>query len=621
MPKAISPALFDAAHKHELYHFLKNHFQQLTEDEKGRVLGIIRDLPLPDRGDSSEQIRLHIQRNWLRSIEGKGYEPAESWLSQLNEALGDCERLVPPDFNSYHQTRWGFGPTPHEAQELVALAQAGSIVDHLNAFAPSNNWNGPSKRSLSDAVIDAVGAAPSDFLDQLPQFLGARPEYQYALIAGFKKLWDAWDGSQPGLPWARVWPKLVDFFEALLTNEEFWKGEVAIDGQRTPTRDWIPPLIAEFLEAGTRSDDKAYAPELLPLTLRLIAILLDKSEPQAEPRQGDALNGAINTTKGKAIEALIEHALRRCRLDDKAKNSHSVAWRDLEPLFKTQLDQCRDGNFEFSALAGAHIANLHYMSQDWVHDNFKAIFPIEFPANCLAALNGFAYATSVKPIFDELIAAGVVDWALRTDLRGNYTRENLIQRLGLSYLWGDERLDGPRFAYLFENRRLDDLQGLCRYFWMVRGEPLTADQMEQIFLFWDRCVNWGATLTPPPAALFSQLSLLACYLTAIDERALRWLVAVAPLTPVFYHADGLIEQLARLADTSPGATARVLRVLLEAYQPSYDFKDRLKKLIAQLATQTESRSDAILSIDRVQRLPGMVQLYAQLTSTAPSAHQ
>jgi hypothetical protein len=117
----------------------------------------------------------------------------------------------------------------------------------------------------------------------------------------------------------------------------------------------------------------------------------------------------------------------------------------------------------------------------------------------------------------------------------------------------------------------------------------------------------------------SRLSLLSCYLTAIDERALRWLVAVAPFTPVNYHSDQLIEQLAGLADTSPSAAAHVLRVLLETYQPSYDFEDRLKKLIVQLATHAESRSDAILSLERVRHLPGMVQLYAQLTSPASAA--
>jgi hypothetical protein len=156
---------------------------------------------------------------------------------------------------------------------------------------------------------------------------------------------------------------------------------------------------------------------------------------------------------------------------------------------------------------------------------------------------------------------------------------------------------------------------------MVRGEPLTAEQKERILLFWDRCVTWGVTLDPPPASLLSQLSLLSCYLTAIDERALRWLVAIAPFAPVNYHADRLIEQLARLADTSPGAAARVLRVLLEAYQPSYDFEDRLKKLIVQLATHAESRSDAILGVERLRHLPGMVQQYVQLTSTSSVARQ
>jgi hypothetical protein len=351
VPIAISPARFDAGHRHELHLFLEHHFRQLTEDEKAGVLAIIRDLPLPDRGDDSERIRLGIQQNWLTPIAGQGYEPAETWLAELNEALGTSAMFARPNFNSYHEMRWGFGPTPHEVQELLAFAQVGTIVDRLNEFTPSNSWDGPSKRSLSDTIIDAVGTAPDAFLDQLPQFLGAKPEYQYAIIAGFKKLWDAWNGKQAGIPWDRIWPKLIDFFEAILTNEEFWKGEVAPEPVLSPTRDWIPPVIAEFLRAGTRSDDKAYAPELLARTLPLVAILLNKSEPQAEPRDGDALDGAINTTKGKAIEALLDHALRLCRLSDKTKESHAKAWRELEPLFDAELAQCRDGNFEFSALA------------------------------------------------------------------------------------------------------------------------------------------------------------------------------------------------------------------------------------------------------------------------------
>ncbi len=612
-PKVVSPAVFDAGHRHELHQFLDHHFQQLTDDEKAAILDIIRGLPLPDRGEDSERIRLGIQQNWLTPIGGKGYEPADAWLAELNQALGGSAMFAHPDLNSYHEMRWGFGPTPHETQELVAFAEQGTIVDRLNDFTPSDSWDGPSKRSLSDAVTDAVGAAPEVFLGQLPRFLTAKPEYQYAVIAGFKKLWDGWDGKQPGLPWGRIWPSLIDFFEAVLTNEEFWKGEVGDEPALSPTRDWIPPVIAEFLRAGTRSDDKAYAPNLLSRALRLILILLGKSEPQREPRDGDALNGAINTAKGKVIEALLDHALRCCRLSDKTKKSHTNAWAELQPIFDSEVAQCRDGNFEFSALAGAYIGNLHYMSPEWVEANFKALFPIEFPTNCLAALDGLAFAPSMKPIFDKLISGGVVDWALRQDMKGDHARESILQRLGLSYLWGDEQLDGPRFAYLFNARRVDDLREVIRYFWRVRGEPLTDKQKERICLFWDHCVAWSTTIDPPPADLLSQLSLLTCYLSAIDARALKWLLAIAPYTPINHHYGRLMEELVRLAVPSPKEVGQVLRALLDVYRPDYDFENRLSNLLMQLAANGETRPDAIFCLERVRHLPGMVQLYAQLT--------
>jgi hypothetical protein len=189
----------------------------------------------------------------------------------------------------------------------------------------------------------------------------------------------------------------------------------------------------------------------------------------------------------------------------------------------------------------------------------------------------------------------------------------------LAYLWDQETLYGLRFAYLFEARRHDDLRELGRYFWMARGEPLTKAQKELIFLFWDRCVAWSKTLDSPPASLLSQLSLLSCYLTVIDDRALGWLLAVAPHTPVNHNVDRFVEELSRLAPANPAEAGQILRTLLATYEPSHDFEDRLKRLITLLAAHPGSRSDAILSAERVRHLPGMVQLYGQITSTPGSA--
>jgi hypothetical protein len=56
-------------------------------------------------------------------------------------------------------------------------------------------------------VVEAIGLVPKTFLALLPSFLKARREYQYAVVAGFKKLLDAWDGKQSDFDWHDAWPK------------------------------------------------------------------------------------------------------------------------------------------------------------------------------------------------------------------------------------------------------------------------------------------------------------------------------------------------------------------------------------------------------------------------------
>jgi hypothetical protein len=126
-------------------------------------------------------------------------------------------------------------------------------------------------------------------------------------------------------------------------------------------------VISEFLRAGTRSDQKAYAPDLLPQTWLLIKILLKESDPQQEPSEGDALDWAVNTSKGKAVESLFDHALRWCRVTDSAKGAHGDIWRVMQSTFDEEVAACRNKNFAFSALAGAYITNLHYLARIMQH--------------------------------------------------------------------------------------------------------------------------------------------------------------------------------------------------------------------------------------------------------------
>jgi len=294
----------------------------------------------------------------------------------------------------------------------------------------------------------------------------------------------------------------------------------------------------------------------------------------------------------------------------------------MQPIFDEEVAACQNKNFEFSALAGEYIANLHYLNSDWLHNNFRRIFPTGFPANCLSALDGLAFAPGTEPVYTELVDTGIIEWALSREMKGNYARESLIQRMCLAYLWGKEGLETPRFALLFDKRRIDDLDIACKYFWAIRGDSLPDDLKEKILLFWGRCISWARTVEPPPAKILSALSLLSCYLKSIGPRERIWLLAVTPHVSVDYNADFFVKELARLVDTNPLEVGESLAALLDTYKPSFDFEESFKTLVTKLAVHPQTRLYALRCAEQLRYIPGMVALYAQLISDAtPAAKQ
>lgn len=607
----VGPRLFDAGHLHELYGLLRDHFHEFSEPEKAATVDAIRQLPRPSKGEDPTRRLKSVQRRWLSAVAGKGYEPADAWFKELSSDPTLGAALEHPDLHTYMESWSGPGASPYSVQELLAFAEEGSIVDRLNGFEESGSWRGPTTRALVAAVEEAIGRDPEAFLPLLETFLGAKRPFQYGLISGFKRVWDLPKDKQPQIDWGHIWNELVQFFEQLIGEPAFWAEQVVEDRDLTPNRDWIPPVIAEFLRAGTRDDEKAYDPGLFPKTWLLIEALLDRLAPVASADEGDAMTQAINSAKGKAIEAFFSHALRTCRVSDRASGGHAEPWELIRPVLERELAKCRNANYEFSTLAGAYVANIQYIHGDWLRDNLDLIFPQGFPSNNRCALDGLAYAPATRPLYALLVESGVLLAALREQLKGRHTREKLIERMALGYLWGDDELSAPRFSYLFESKRLEDLEEASAFLWSISNQELSEAQVERILTFWERCVTWSQGLPEVPGKLLSSLSRLSCYLKAVGAREAPLLKAVAPYVHVGYNADDFIEQLDRLANVSPVEVSVVLGQVLNAYTPDFDFEDRLKTLLTKLAERGQ-RADAIAYAERLRYLPGMLQFYTQL---------
>jgi len=164
-----------------------------------------------------------------------------------------------------------------------------------------------------------------------------------------------------------------------------------------------------------------------------------------------------------------------------------------------------------------------------------------------------------------LASNGVFEGAFREKLEDSHSMERVIEWVSLAYLWGDETLDSSLMKRVFESAR--NLETASQYFWSVRGEKLTDDQIEQILAFWSRAVAWAKTQNVAPATLLSRLSRLSEYLKALDARAKELLLAVVPYVHTDYGADNMVEELDRLLDSNPSDTAVILLRMLEANAP------------------------------------------------------
>ena len=319
---------------------------------------------------------------------------------------------------------------------------------------------------------------------------------------------------------------------------------------------------------------------------------------------------ADNSSKGRTIKALVHHSLRACRTSDKESGGHRDVWDELRDAFDSEIAQCQDANYEFSTLAAQYLPNLMYLDPGWVRENIKRIFPAQYTNNLLCALDGIAYTNVSAALYKLLVDNGIIDISLPLELKGRYTRERLIERMTLAYLWGDEDLDSPRFSYLFGPDRTGDLCHASSFLSQIGRSDLSAET-ERILEFWERCLEWCRKEPQPPASLLSDLSKLVLHLDSIGERELPWLLEMSPYVHIDYNFHHFITELSRLVDGSPTEVVTVLREIFETPPPIYDSLETLQELLTTMAAK-EHQDDAIELANRIcVNIPGALKLYKE----------
>jgi hypothetical protein len=591
---------FTSGHLHELYALLTARFAQFTDPERDATIDGIRHIPTPKYVEDPELARKHLQRRWLTAIVGKGAAQADDWMGELTADPSVGPPPSHPDFTSYMTSSWGPGASPYTAEELVGFADAHLLVERINGFEEARTWGTPTLDGLTSTLQNAVRMNPSTFLRALPDLPSAKDVFQQAIIRGVQQAWDAKDQSPP-CNWSEGWGQLIRFFEQLAAKPAPASDE---DNQHK----WLLATIADCLRAGTQDDEHAYPQTLLPRAQVLIDALLQQL-PAETKLTDDPMSTAINTPKGRVIEALFSHALRVCRVADQTIGNHTSAWTQLQPIFDRELNACQNNNAEFSTLCGAYLAQLEYLDAGWTTQHIPNIFPAAAPINDQAAIAGLAYAAFTRRIYEHLDRGGILDRALQYDLKGREAREKLLERIAAAYVWGIETLDSPRFQMIFGEGDAKELEQITWVLWTLRHQTVDAEQRERILVFWNRCITWSQNQTAVQTSLLSALSGLAAYIVAVDDRARELLLAVAPHVGIGHRAYEFFDELLRLAEQNPSVIADVVGAVIEAHVPEYDYEDRLQKLLNILAAKGK-KNEVLRMLDR---MPAMHQLYNELT--------
>ena len=166
---------------------------------------------------------------------------------------------------------------------------------------------------------------------------------------------------------------MLGYLEELVQAHDFWNQG---DSGENP-RDWVVSAMADCLRSGTTNDERLYPSDLLPRAFVIIGNLLEHTEGTGRAGE-DPMLQALNTPKGRAIEAFFSHALRACRISDQERGDHTDRWRVFQLLFDAELNKCRNANFEFSTLCAAYLSQLEYLGGEWVRQRILKVSQMSF---------------------------------------------------------------------------------------------------------------------------------------------------------------------------------------------------------------------------------------------------
>lgn len=382
------------------------------------------------------------------------------------------------------------GPSAPVSSDELARMDDDELLRLLETWQPPDTFMGPSKEGLASELSKLVEREPARFAKLALRFSDQDPTYARALVNGLRNAAKAGDAFD--------WASVLEACRRIVSHPRSAEDEKVPYDDRDPHWGWARGSVAELLETGFQG-----GPSEIPAHLRRAAwACLEPITEDANPLPGpegdeeepsfDARTDSLNTTRGKAMHALVHYALWVHRpLAPEGKGSTSFEeMPEVRAVLNRHLDTAVEHSLGIRAVYGWRFPWLRFLDRDWAEGNVSRIFPSEDEKRryWFAAWSAYLF---LPQVFDDLLEV----------LRSEYALA--IERLADAHPQVRKRADpDDRLAehlMVFYWRGLLDLDAtdsLLPRFYEAAPDPVRAHAMA--FLGRNLC---SKDSTPPPEVL------------------------------------------------------------------------------------------------------------------------
>ncbi|MCG7543539.1 hypothetical protein MHM93_05005 [Pseudoalteromonas sp. MM17-2] len=543
----IQPNHFNDKYRHELWHFIHKNFSSLQPEQQQSVIAAIESLNVTDEetGVLLDKPTAYKQSNWFAAIKDENGVTKAKY-----QACVDITGVEPdhPDFSCYMSGGAAVDVSPLSVSELaVMLEDIDSLIGFLNEYKEVGHFNEPGIEGLVNTFKELVLLDSCEILNNLDAFIELKPHYLDKIFSAYSKLWT--DKAQR--PWNELWPKIINFAAKLFNKDTFWNSVDNTDsGPFIGDKHWVISSYCRLVESGCEKDEHAFSLELTHDVKNTLELILNKTSGEDFNDDSDAVSIAINSPRGRCLEAYVKLALYQCRNVGKDSEEHKEIWVGYQPTFENELNKPDiAGEYEFITILLMYVRNFLYLSKDWTVQNIEQMFGETNSLQWRCALQAYSYVGWLIPEIHthfkekKYYPALLDDESLSDTVKGRY-----IEYACIAYLQKRDQLDDESLlALLLVRQKESELSKVVWFLWSIRDQNVEKTK-ELVFALWPDLVDLINQQDSDKKPLASKLALWAEYIEELTVDTKSWLMAVAPYINDDHNGMSFMQEMARLSE-------------------------------------------------------------------------